>query len=107
MAGKGKRSRSRECRVALAPDLLVSGVGELHAQLLDALAQPVPVVLDASAVVRLDTSGLQLLEAFVHARDAAAKPWRWDGVGEVLRDAAVRLGLQPMLQLPDAVPAND
>ena len=107
MAGKGKRSRPSECRVALAADLLVPGAGDLHAQLLEALAQPAPVVLDAAAVARLDTSGLQLLEAFVYARDAAAGPWRWDNVGEVLREAAAGLGLQQMLQLPDAVPVND
>ncbi|MGH8214396.1 MAG: STAS domain-containing protein [Rhodanobacteraceae bacterium] len=107
MAGKGKRSRRLECRVTLAPDLVVAGAGELHAQLCEALAQPAPVVLDAAAVARLDTSGLQLLEAFVHARDEAAGPWRWDNVGEMLREASARLGLQRMLQLPDAAPASN
>jgi anti-anti-sigma regulatory factor len=107
MAGKGKRSRPSECRVALAADLVVAGAGEMHARLRDALAQPGPVVLDAAAVARLDTSGLQLLEAFIHAREAAAAPWRWDNVAEVLRDASARLGLQPMLKLPEAAPATD
>jgi anti-anti-sigma regulatory factor len=107
MAGKRKRSRSGECRVALAADLVVAGAGDMHARLRDALAQPEPVVLDAAGVARLDTSGLQLLEAFIHAREAAAAPWRWDNVGEVLREAAARLGLQQMLKLPEAVPASD
>lgn len=106
MAGKRKRNESSECRVALAPDLVIAAAGELHAQLCEALAQPAPVVLDAAAVARLDTSGLQLLEAFVQAREAAAAPWRWDNVGEALREAADRLGLQRTLRV-DAVPSND
>jgi anti-anti-sigma regulatory factor len=107
MAGKGNRTLPRECRFALARDLVAAGAGDMHPRLREAHAQPAPVVLDAAAVARLDTSGLQLLEAFIHAREAAAAPWRWDNVGEVLREASARLGLQQMLQLPGAAPAND
>jgi anti-anti-sigma regulatory factor len=105
MAGPRKRRKSGECRVALDADLVIAGAAGLHAQLGKALADPAPVVLDAAAVVRLDTAGLQLLLAFVQARTEAAGAWRWENVGDALRDSASRLGLERMLQLPDAVPA--
>jgi len=58
-------------------------------------------------VARLDTSGLQLLLAFAQARNAGGHPWRWENVGGGLRDAATLLGMQRMLELPDAGPAHD
>jgi phospholipid transport system transporter-binding protein len=107
MASRGKRSRSSECRVALAADLVIADATRLHVQLGEALARPEPVVLDAAAVARLDTAGLQLLLAFVQARDEALAKWHWENVGAALRDCAGQVGLEKMLQLPDAVPAND
>jgi len=108
MAGSQKRKKNpRECRVALAADLVIADAAGLHAQLGEALGQPEPVVLDAAEVARLDTAGLQLLLAFVQARDEALAKWHWENVGAALRDCAAQVGLEKMLQLPDAVPAND
>jgi anti-anti-sigma regulatory factor len=107
MAGTGKRKKSPERRVALGADLVIAGAAGLHAQLGEALARPGPVVLDAAAVARLDTTGLQLLLAFVQARTEAAAAWRWENVGAALHESATQLGLEQMLQLPDAVPANE
>lgn len=106
MAGTGKRRKPRDCRVALGADLVIGTASELHAQLGKALSGPAPVVLDAAAVSRLDTSALQLLHAFVRARRQAAGEWRWENVGDGLREAAALLGMHKMLELPDALPAN-
>ena len=108
MAGPRKRKKNAgECRVALAADLVIADAAGLHAQLGEALARPESVVLDAADVARLDTAGLQLLLAFVQARDEALAEWHWENVGAALRDCAAQMGLEKMLQLPDAIPAND
>lgn len=106
MANSGKHKAPPDCRVQLGTDLVIGVAGELHAQLGKALQETTPVVLDAAAVKRLDTAGLQLLEAFVTARDVAAGEWRWENVGGELRDAAAQLGMQRMLKLPDAAAIN-
>lgn len=106
MAGPRKRKKPGECRIALGAELVIGGAAGLYAQLGEALACPEPVVLDAAAVARLDTAGLQLLAAFVEARNEAAADWHWENVGAALRECAAQLGMERMLQLPDAVPAN-
>lgn len=107
MANTEKRRKPRDCHVTLEADLVIGGAAELHARLGKALSDPAAVVLDAAAVARLDTCGLQLLLAFVQARNAGGHPWRWENVGGGLRDAAALLGMQGMLELPDAIPAHD
>lgn len=106
MAGARKRRKSADCRVALAADVVIGGAVELHARLGEALARSEPVVLDAAAVTRLDTSGVQLLQAFVQARNEGGGKWCWENVGDALRQAASQLGLEQMLELPDVVPAS-
>ncbi|HET7269343.1 MAG TPA: STAS domain-containing protein [Rhodanobacteraceae bacterium] len=105
MASTRKRKSPPGCRVQLGAELVIGAAGELHAQLGEALPRSVPVVLDAAAVTRLDTAGLQLLQAFVQARDERAGEWCWENVGAVLREAAAELGMERMLRLPDATAA--
>ncbi len=107
MAGPRKHKKSGECRVALGSELVIGGAPELYAQLGEALAHPEPVILDAMAVARLDTAGLQLLAAFVEARNETLADWHWENVGTALRECAAQLGMERMLELPDAAPAND
>ena len=107
MAGPRKRKKPGECRVALGSELVIADAAGLHAQLGEALARTEPVVLDAAAVARMDTAGLQLLAAFVEARNEALANWHWENVGAALRECASQLGMERMLELPDAVPAND
>lgn len=106
MASIAKRKKSRDCRVELGAELVLGGAADLHAQLCKALPESAPVVLDAAAVTRLDTSGLQLLQAFVQARKADSREWRWENVGDGLREAAALLGMQQMLELPATAPVN-
>lgn len=107
MASTRKRKAAAGCRVQLDEALVIGAAVELHARLGEALGQAGLVVLDAAAVTRLDTAGLQLLHAFVQAREEGAGEWRWENVGAVLREAAAQLGMQGMLKLPDAAPANN
>lgn len=106
MASTRKRKSPPGGRVRLGAELVIGSAGELHAQLGEALLQSGPVVLDAAAVARLDTAGLQLLQAFAQARDEGAGEWCWENVGEVLREAAAQLGMARMLKLPDAPAAT-
>lgn len=105
MASNEKRKKANDCRVALGAELVLGGAAELHAQLGGVLAEAAPVVLDAAAVTRLDTCALQLLHAFVQERGADKRACRWENVGAVVHEAAAQLGLEKMLELPEAVPA--
>lgn len=105
MASTAKRKKADDCRVQLGPDLIIGQAPRLHAQLVEALEQSGPVVLDAAAVTRLDTSGLQLLYAFVQARGEKSHACVWENVGDVLRAAAAQLGMLHMLKLPDPAAA--
>ena len=60
----------------------------------------VTVVIDASAVSRMDAAGLQALVAcIVHGR-TAGRAWRWDNPAQTLRAAACLAGLDATLGLP-------
>jgi anti-anti-sigma regulatory factor len=52
------------------------------------------VVIDASAVAKLDTAGVQLLMTLVFDRRLASLATRWEGVTPPLRAAARSLGLE-------------
>ncbi|MGH8145837.1 MAG: STAS domain-containing protein [Rhodanobacteraceae bacterium] len=106
MASAAKRKKTGDCHVALGADLVIGGAVELHTQLGKALSEQAPVVLDAAAVTRMDTAGLQLLQAFVQACNDGSREWRWENVGEGLRTAAALLGIEQMLELPAMAPAN-
>ncbi len=58
-----------------------------------------PVVIDGSAVTRIDTSVLQLLYSFCSTMKAAGVSVSWKSPSEELCDAAERLGLRTLLEL--------
>jgi ABC-type transporter Mla MlaB component len=62
---------------------------------------PHDVMLDASAVERIDTATLQLLAAFVATRAGAGRVVRWRLPSESLVHAADRLGLHTALRLAE------
>ena len=71
----------------------------LKTQLLDQLALGVNVLIDGSAVERIDAAGLQLLAAF--ARDIGDRHrLRWRGASDQLLAAASRIGVTGLLGLP-------
>lgn len=73
---------------------------DLKAGLLRLLDDSRAVVLDVSALQRIDTAGLQLLAAFVRDRRTAGYRVEWRGRAPALESAAGLLGLRRMLDLP-------
>jgi len=58
--------------------------------------------IDAGAVARVDTAGIQLLVAMVLPRKRRGGPWTWVGVSPALREMAARLGLSDVLSIPSS-----
>jgi phospholipid transport system transporter-binding protein len=85
--------------LALPRSLDVSVVGAVAVQLIDAVAVA-GLILDASAVARIDAAGLQLLCAAVAAARSAGRPVSWKAVSETVIEGARTLGLSPALGLP-------
>ena len=77
---------------------------ELKQSLLDCLQQEGVVVLDAQAVSRVDTAGLQLLAAFARDLCEAGRAHAWVGVSAEFSRAVSQLGLQSLLALPASDP---
>jgi len=89
-------------RVKLGGALDIAGSGALKASLLDILhaaTDLTDIILEADAVERADTAGLQLLSAFV--QDARAKEIDviWDRPSEALCCSAKTIGLNNLLGL--------
>lgn len=95
-----KRSRAlRERAVALPAQLDIANAGELKQLLTDAFATQAPLQLDASAVERVDTAGMQLLLAFCSTAQAQGRPAEWKKTSPQLHDAARLLGMAAALGL--------
>jgi len=58
------------------------------------------MILDASKVETVDTSGLQLMLALVKTAIANSKTVQWQNPSEVFVSSATRIGLAEKLQLP-------
>ena len=57
------------------------------------------VILDASAVSKIDTAGLQLLVAFVRQLRSSGRTLQWDGATPELQRAATQLDLLDLIGL--------
>jgi anti-anti-sigma regulatory factor len=86
--------------VDLGPDLGIESAAELKDKLKPHVAKAKSVVLAAGDVRRVHTAGLQLLVAFVQARQQAGRDTRIDPCSDTLRDAASLLGLAELFGLP-------
>jgi anti-anti-sigma regulatory factor len=93
-----KPDTSTDVRVLQLPaECAIANAAELRALLLDAVDEQPSTTLDASAVRRIDTAGLQLLAAYVCERRSAARPVTWSGVPASLAERAALLGLHAAL----------
>ncbi len=90
-----------ESGLSLAPQCTLRDAEALKATLAPLLEQPQDVVIDASAVQRIDTATLQLLVAFVVTRAAAQRAVRWRAPSEALVSSAARLGLVVAMRLDE------
>ena len=85
--------------VALPEECGIASAAKLQAALLKRLGDGASVKIDASAVQRVDSAGLQVLAAFARDRRAAGRDIEWVGVPESLADAASLLSLTDALGL--------
>jgi anti-anti-sigma regulatory factor len=60
------------------------------------------VLVDGSAVERIDTAGLQMLVSFARHQAGRGKPLRWTAVSPELTRGSRLLGLGTLLGLPDS-----
>jgi anti-anti-sigma regulatory factor len=88
---------------ALAASCTVRDSLALKSALLDLLMDQRPVTIDVRAVERIDTAALQVLCAFVRDRKAAGGTVLWIGCTESFCEAIRLLGLQRVLNVPDAL----
>ena len=77
----------------------IAGAGRLREQLLQALTDNQPVVLDAANVERVDTAALQVLTAFFKDATAQNLDVQWKEPAQALKNAAQLLGLRDSLCL--------
>lgn len=85
--------------VDLPENLTIAHAELLHEQLDAYTSESAGVILNAAAVVRADTAGLQLIYAFMQALRQHGAPCSWTAVPPVLVDAAAGLGLRDQLNL--------
>lgn len=112
-AARGKATRPAKASVqggtpaerslTLAAECTVAASDSLKAELLRRLDESAPVILDVSALQRIDTAALQLLAAFIRDRRTAGRAVEWHGRAAALDSAAALLGLNAMLELPGEV----
>ncbi len=83
------------------PTLDIAAVADFHRQLCEALDAGTALELRAAELERIDTAGLQLLAAC--CLDAASRniPVQWVETSGALHEAAARLALADVLQLPE------
>lgn len=69
----------------------------LHAQLDQALTQPLPLVLDAGRVEQVDAAAMQVLAGFHRQLRVQGTVMHWHAVSRPLRQACQLLGLSHLL----------
>jgi phospholipid transport system transporter-binding protein len=94
-ADEGALTLGAECTVAEAE--------AIKSQLALRLHESACVLMDVTALRRIDTAALQLLAAFVRDRRTAGLAIQWRGSAPALQTAAALLGLHDMLELPGEV----
>ena len=87
------------CAVALTSPTIRT-INSLQTELAERLDESGPLQIDATAVDRVDTAGLQLLAAFVRDVRAEQRTVEWVGCSDAMRKAATALGLDGALGLP-------
>jgi ABC-type transporter Mla MlaB component len=86
--------------VSLFSNSTVKDAAALKDTLLQVLAEPSSVAIDARSVERIDTAVVQVLCAFVRDRAARNLAVSWRGTPQPLLEAARLLGIGALLALP-------
>jgi ABC-type transporter Mla MlaB component len=90
-AGDGSFTLAAECTVADA--------GSLKSGLARLLEESGIVTLDAGAVQRIDTAGLQVIATFIRERESHGRQVQWQSHSPAVSNAAKLLGLSALLKL--------
>lgn len=93
MTDSSDSNGSAGASVRLAAVCGIRSAGQLKQDLVSVLDAIEPVLIDASAVERIDTTTAQLLYAFVRDRTAQGGEVAWTGVNPALREAIDCLGV--------------
>lgn len=93
--------------ITLPPRLAIAEIATHHRGFCDALAEGGPIAIDAGAIERIDTTGLQCLTALVRTAGDRRQTVSWESVSPELAAAAARLGLTAALELPVTASATE
>lgn len=96
---RAPRKKAAHTLVRCGESLDISCVRALHQELSDALGKPLPVMIDAGRVERVDTAALQLFAAFCQQAKSRKLPVQWSSPSEALCRSARLLGLDESLGL--------
>ena len=99
------QSGDRGLKVTLPDRADVSAALAIRESLLRAQIGAIDAVeLDASRVVKLDVSAIQLLLAWLKVLDSQHIPWRWSGTSETFKQNVILAGLARTLRLESGQP---
>jgi phospholipid transport system transporter-binding protein len=98
-AAPAAATTGRRAGLKLDPTCLVRDSADLQFQLLAADFGSGDVLVDGSAVDRVDTAGLQLITAFVRYQEGRGRSVGWTAASNELLKAARQLGLSSALHL--------
>ena len=77
----------------------IAAVQDFHVQLREALDNGEALTLECAQLERIDTAGVQLRAACCQDAADRNQPVHWDGVNDILYEAAKRLDLLGLLHL--------
>ncbi len=81
--------------------LTIADVGEIYAQLLEAMAEGDSVIIDCSQVNRVDTAALQMFYVYAKELKSHGHEITWNEPSQSFIDSAKLLGLSPEMNLGD------
>jgi anti-anti-sigma regulatory factor len=86
---------------ALAAECTIADASQLKSGLEKLLNDTEVVILDISAVQRIDTAGIQVITAFIRERESQGRQCQWQGQAPAVTAAIKLLGLDALLTLPE------
>ncbi len=99
---RADRRKAPGATLRLAAECTLREAEALKLSLLEAEDSSGDFIIDAGAVTRVDTAGLQLLIGFARRLELTGRQLVWRDVPAPLRAIAARGGLDALLRLPEA-----
>lgn len=85
--------------IVLPANLSIAEIETVYGDISSRLSEEGPIDLDAGAVERIDTAGVQLLLALIREGERNKRPTRWTATSDALLNCAEILGLKTALGL--------